>query len=114
MLKSDVLKFAGSAASALAAAFATLGSMGSHRRVRTLRGMPLRPTGAALRNPADPFQAERIERAAAKRQRKGQALMANTGRATIFNRAHENSDHHGYQQTPAWAGGRLNPLFVNR
>lgn len=72
------------------------------------------PTGAALRNPADPFQAERIVRAAAKRQRKGQALMANTGRATIFNRAHENSDHQGYQQTTAWAGGRLNPLFVNR
>lgn len=29
-----------------------------------------RPTGAALRNPADPVQASRIEAAAAKRERK--------------------------------------------
>lgn len=114
MLKSDVMKFAGNAASALAAAFATLGSMGTHRRVRTLRRAPLRPTGAALRNPADPFQAERIQKAAEKRERKGQNLLANTGRATIFNRAHENSTHQGPQNTPAWAGGRLNPLFINR
>lgn len=112
MLKSDVLKFAGNAASALAAAFATLGSVGTHRRVRTLRGMPLRPTGAALRNPADPFQAERIERAAAKRQRKGVKLMADSGRMGLFNKAHRNSIHQGLAEYTAWAGGRLNPFHI--
>lgn len=33
-----------------------------------------RPTGAALRNPADPHQAARIEAAAAKRERKADVL----------------------------------------
>lgn len=105
MLKSDVLKFAGNAASALAAAFATLGSMGTHRRVRTLRSAPLRPTGKALRNPTDPFQAERIERAAAKRQRKGEKLTRNTVASYLNNVAHGSRVF-----TPL----RLNPFNVNR
>jgi hypothetical protein len=72
------------------------------------------PTGAALRNPADPFQAERIERAAAKRQRKGVKLMADSGRMGLFNQAHRNSLHTGLAEYTAWAGGRLNPFHINR
>lgn len=45
-------------------------------------------TGAALRNPADPFQAARIEAAAAKRARRAEKLARNTGRATFHNHAH--------------------------
>lgn len=112
MFMSDAMKF-GKFAHLLGALLSSgTGILGLQNPTARRRTVTV-PTGAALRNPADPFQSQRIQMAQEKRQRKGVKLMADTGRATIFNRAHENSDHQGYQQTTAWAGGRLNPLFVN-
>ena len=41
-----------------------------------------RPTGAALRNPADFHQSNRLEAAVLKRRRKAEKLVANAQRAT--------------------------------
>jgi hypothetical protein len=65
-----------------------------------------RPTGKALRNPADPIQAERIQDAADKRTRKGVVLMSNAGRSAILNKAHQ------YAGAGLWLGRRLDPLHV--
>lgn len=63
-----------------------------------------RPTGAALRNLADPVQAARIEAAAARREERAEKLQRSTAWATRHNDAHfENG------ALPA----RLNPLQVN-
>lgn len=45
-----------------------------------------RPTGAKLRNPADPVQAARIQAAVAKRERKAQKLRMTA--SALPNRAH--------------------------
>lgn len=47
-----------------------------------------RLTGAALRNPADPFQAKRIEAATAKRERKAEKLAKDAFVMSQWNRAH--------------------------
>lgn len=47
-----------------------------------------RPTGAALRNPADPIQAARIEAAAVKRARRAEKLKRDMGRSIFHNHAH--------------------------
>lgn len=44
-----------------------------------------RPTGAALRNPADPIQAARIEAAAVKRARKAEKLERNALSSSYHN-----------------------------
>ena len=62
-----------------------------------------RPTGAALRNPADPFQAERIQKAAEKRERKAVTLVYNTLASFTANLA-----HHGSAET------RMNPFHFYR
>ena len=63
---------------------------------------PRRPTGAALRNPADPIQAARIEAAEARRE-----LRAD--------KAHENADR-SYTNNPCIGGcgcERFNPFYIN-
>ncbi len=47
-----------------------------------------RPTGAGLRNPADPVQAARIQAAVAKRERKAQKRQAHTNNSWSRNVAH--------------------------
>lgn len=47
-----------------------------------------RPTGAALRNPADPIQAARIEAAAIKRARRADKLQRDALESRNSNRAH--------------------------
>lgn len=47
-----------------------------------------RPTGAELRDPADRFQAQRIEAAAAKRERKAEKLAKDAFVMSKWNRAH--------------------------
>ena len=64
-----------------------------------------RPTGAALRNPADPTQAARIEAAAVKRARRAEKLTALMSRATLFNRAHQPNVWNDVRQN-------LNPFYV--
>lgn len=85
MLKSDVFKF-GKYAAMLGALLSsgtgmTFGHAGQNQCLAARR-----PTGAALRNPADPFQAERIELARAKRTRKAAALVRNFSECYARNR----------------------------
>ena len=89
--------------SALAAIWAgdPLGlGLGSPRKAKR------RPTGAQLRNPSCPFQAERIAKAQAKRERK-----ANKRNVLAI---------HAYDQNTAWDWAtpsqalKQNPLYVNR
>lgn len=64
-----------------------------------------RPTGSALRNPANPVQAARIAAAMAKRERRADLRLALASRATLYNRAHH---------TNVWKHVRpsLNPFYV--
>lgn len=64
-----------------------------------------RPTGAQLRNPADPFQAERIAKAQAKRERKAAKLDRDTFSMFQTNKAHAPN---------SLIPNRLNPFYVNR
>lgn len=63
-----------------------------------------RKTGAALRNPANPHQAARIEAAASKRILRAAGLRYWTLIATDFNRAHH-PQHGSYTPT-------LNPFHI--
>lgn len=69
------------------------------------------PTGAALRNPADPYQAERIERAAQKRERKAVVLVENTLSSVLGNLSHQVAPKldRGLAGIPRC----LNPFYVN-
>lgn len=60
--------------------------LGNYFRDRTHRPSgKRRPTGAALRNPADPTQAARIEAAAAKRERRAVSRIAAACRSVMNN-----------------------------
>lgn len=69
-----------------------------------------RPVGAALRNPADPFQAQRIEAAAAKRQRKAEKLQRETLESATNNWAHGTGVRG--QHLAALPAGNLNPFYI--
>ena len=66
--------------------FALLGRFGVP--ITTKAKTKARPTGAELRNPANPFQAQRIKAAAAKRQRKAEKLAKDAFVMSRWNRAH--------------------------
>lgn len=61
-----------------------------------------RPTGAQLRNPADPVQAARIQAAVAKRERKAEKLSRHT-----YESSSENMAHDTYRRCHA-----LNPFYI--
>lgn len=88
--------------SALAAIWASdpLGlGLGSPRKAKR------RPTGAQLRNQECPFQAERIAKAQAKRERKARKHAHQAYWSWINNRAHF---------SPVDPKFRLDPFYVNR
>ena len=66
-----------------------------------------RPTGAALRNPSCPFQAERIAKAQAKRERRALVAMRNSARAWVNNHVWI-----GLKTMPRL--DRLRPFTINR
>lgn len=74
-------QFAKHAASLLGA----FGLLGMLHGPKSLDMVARRPTGRALRNPDCPFQAERIAKAAEKRQRKADALSINWYRSYTNN-----------------------------
>jgi hypothetical protein len=86
--------------------------MGSHDQ--PLFSRHWRPTGKALRNPAYPPQAARIQAAADKRVRKATKLDRDLNRSATWNGAHRAypSDPVAYGSNFIW--NRLNPFFVNR
>ena len=95
MFMSDAMKF-GKFARLLGALLSSevglpIGNRSGRRGVRL-------PTGAALRNPTDPLQAERIEKAAEKRLRKAQKLKSDSMKSTAGNWAHIQSStyHHPF------------------
>lgn len=90
MLMSDAMKFASNAASALAAALGSLGDRGhwvnrAQSGNQSRRRAALRPTGLALRNPADPFQQKVMLEAIHKRERKAFKLQADYDRSWSHN-----------------------------
>ena len=106
MLMSDATKF-GKFARLLGAMLAggfSLPAPGARRR----------PTGKALRNPADPHQAARIQAAADKRARKAAKPDRDLNRSATWNGAHRAypSDPVAYGSNFIW--NRLNPFFINR
>lgn len=107
MLRSEATKFG-----KFAHYLSSLLSLGSGLSMpRSPRRGPRLPTAAALRNPADPFQSERIQAAADKRRRKAQKLIRNLAEATLNNRAHATRSLVGGVQA---YDGRLNPFHVNK
>ena len=66
-----------------------------------------RPTGAALRNPSCPFQAERIAKAQAKRERRATKRACHLAASVAGNYAHKDTL---FLALPA----RLDPFYVNR
>lgn len=71
-----------------------------------------RPTGAALRNPADPIQAARIEAAAVKRARRADKLERDSNQSWKGNYTHHAAFHRLDDATGYILPLNLNPFYI--
>lgn len=90
--------------------FALLGRLGAPASRSYLRPGNWRPTGAALRNPADFHQFNRLEAAVLKRRRKAEKLQRDTLEAATNNWAHRTGLRG--QHLAALPAGSLNPFYI--
>lgn len=90
--------------------FALLGRLGAPASRSYLRPGNWRPTGTALRNPADFHQSNRLEAAVLKRRRKAEKLQRDTLEAATNNWAHVGGRR--CDLITASPIGSLNPFYI--